>query len=69
MAFAGLKKEKERSDLITYLKKAVRFRCSLFLSLVLTLVDRLSKVNDGARYPPSLERTVFCFAYTPTRAI
>lgn len=24
MAFAGLKKEKERSDLITYLKDAVR---------------------------------------------
>lgn len=36
MAFAGLKKEKDRNDLITHLKEAVRvFIFALFLSLVL----------------------------------
>ena len=47
MAFAGLKKEKDRNDLITYLKEEV----SLILeSLMLLLLTRLSRPLKVAPY-------------------
>lgn len=36
MAFAGLKKDKDRNDLITYMKDAVRFLIRFLLSSELT---------------------------------
>ncbi len=36
MAFAGLKKDKDRNDLVTYLKDAVRLLLSSFPFLLLT---------------------------------
>jgi hypothetical protein len=41
MAFAGLKKDKDRNDLITYLKEAVSFSAFCSVSLVPTLLSRL----------------------------
>jgi hypothetical protein len=47
MAFAGLKKDKDRNDLITYLKEAV----NLFPdSLVLIMLTRLSRPLKVAPY-------------------
>ena len=48
MAFAGLKKEKDRNDLVTYLKEAVRDFPSLLASLplILHLADRIKPVTN-----------------------
>lgn len=48
MAFAGLKKEKDRNDLVTYLKEAVRDFPSLLvlLPLILHLADRIKPVTN-----------------------
>ena len=56
MAFAGLKKEKDRNDLITWLKEAVRHpicRLPLSPSLIALLLDRMI-VLYGHCYSPTL---------------
>ena len=62
MAFAGLKKDKDRSDLITYLKEAVSAMiCGGRTSYQLTfLIDRISQIfidfgfTDGWTYKKRL---------------
>jgi hypothetical protein len=42
MAFAGLKKDKDRNDLVTHLKEAVRalgFCCRVFLIFIFRLLE------------------------------
>ena len=48
MAFAGLKKEKDRNDLVTYLKEAVRDVFAIVVALLLTpgpITDRIKPVS------------------------
>jgi hypothetical protein len=50
MAFAGLKKDKDRNDLITYLKAEVSFApCSLLMMIMLTRLPRPLKVAPYLR--------------------
>ena len=53
MAFAGLKKDKDRNDLITHLKEAVRIPAFLLvpLRLIMPALDRVkSPLDSGLSY-------------------
>lgn len=47
MAFAGLKKDKDRNDLITYMKESVRAHFSSTTSANFILPDCMSLILDG----------------------
>ena len=58
MAFAGLKKDKDRNDIVTYLKEAVRVpRCYPVCSAPLTIGDASDRVK------PYIGTLDYLFAY------
>lgn len=64
MAFAGLKKEKDRNDLVTYLKEAVSVAsfCSLPRMLIRPVI--LSRPHDPSRRTSFLIIYDYCTRFT-----
>ena len=59
MAFAGLKKDKDRNDLVTYLKEAVSLTSPHPMAQVLIYFpDRIKSVRHLTLYPYLISRTV-----------
>ena len=64
MAFAGLKKDKDRNDLITYLKEAVRILGTLLVPLLLT-----NSVRRPHKNLLGLWTVLFCIHYINTTGV